>query len=120
MWWCQNVIMFIICLEYASKVNYTFFFISNSLKLAKNQARTKQHPEAELWLFGNFSLSLSTLSSKNIRRYFKECTKNKCVCLNEVTWLMAMKMKLKMKNRLYRYDISRPSLHMGTDTLNIK
>ena len=120
MWWCQNVIMFIICLEYASKVNYTFFFISNSLKLAKNQARTKQHPEAELWLFGNFSLSLSKKKKKNIRRYFKECTKNKCVCLNEITWLMAMKMKLKMKNRLYRYDISRPSLHMGTDTLKIK
>ena len=54
------------------------------LKLAKNQAKAKQHPEAELLLFENFSLSSSTLSSKNNRRYSKKCTKNKCFCLNEV------------------------------------
>ena len=52
------------------------FFISNTspetmrklclstLKLAKTQAKAKQHPEAELLLFENYSLSLYTLSSK--------------------------------------------------------
>ena len=46
------------------------FFISNTfitnarLKRAKNQARAKQHPEAELLQFENYSLSTSTLSSK--------------------------------------------------------
>ena len=44
---------------------HTFFisntFISNArLKLAKNQAKAKQHPEAELLLSENFSFSLST------------------------------------------------------------
>ena len=58
--------MFIICLEYASKVNYTFFFISNSLKLAKNQARTKQHPEAELWLFFAFFIYVIIQKYKEI------------------------------------------------------
>ena len=66
------------------------FFISNTfisnarLKLAKNQAKAKQHPEAELSLFKNDSLSSTRLSSKNNRRYSKKCTKSKCVCFNEV------------------------------------
>ena len=45
---------------------YEFFisstFISNvRLKLAKNQANAKQHPEAEPLLFENYSNSSSTL-----------------------------------------------------------
>ena len=37
-------------------------FISNArLKLVKNQAKGKQHPEAEPLLFENYSLSSSTL-----------------------------------------------------------
>ena len=60
-------------------------FINNTwLKLAKNQAKAKQHPEAELLLFENYSLSFSTLSSKNNKLFSKNCTKNKCVCFNEV------------------------------------
>ena len=49
------------------------FFISNTfisnarLKLAKHQAKAKQHPEAELLIFENYSLLSSTLSSKNNR-----------------------------------------------------
>ena len=54
------------------------------LKLAKNQAESTQYPEAELLLLENYSLSSSILSSKNNRRYSKKCTKNKCVCFNEV------------------------------------
>ena len=62
---------------------YTFnqvkdFFISNTfisnakLKLAKNQANAKQHLEAELLLFENYSHSSSTLLSKNNRTYYKK------------------------------------------------
>ena len=37
---------------------YKQHFISNTrLKLAKNQAKAKQHPEAEVLLFENYSLS---------------------------------------------------------------
>ena len=51
-------------------------FISNArLKLAKNQAKAKQHPEAELLLFENYLFSLSKLSYKNKRRYSQKCTK---------------------------------------------
>ena len=78
---------------------YTYFsFISNTfiynarLKLAKNQAKAKQHPETELLLFEDYCLSSSMLSSKNIsmlssknNRFSKKSTKNKCVCLKEVT-----------------------------------
>ena len=46
-----------------SKIN-THFFISNTrLKLAKNQAKAKQHPEVGLLLFEN-SLFSSILPSK--------------------------------------------------------
>ena len=34
-------------------------------------------------LFGNYSLSLSKLSSKNSGKYSKKYTKNKCVSFNE-------------------------------------
>ena len=33
--------------------------------------------------------------------------KNKCLCFNQVTWLMTMKIKLEIKNRSNRYDINR-------------
>ena len=64
------------------------------LKLTKNQAKANQHPEAELLLFENYSLSLSTLSFKHIRRYSIKYTK-KCACLNKVILLMTIKMRLK-------------------------
>ena len=57
------------------------------LKLAKNQAKAKQHPETELLLFENYSLFSSTLSSKNNRiigDILNKVQKNKKVCLNEV------------------------------------
>ena len=42
---------------------------------------------------------------KNNRRHSKKCTKNKYVCFNDVTWLITMKMRMKIKNKLQRYDI---------------
>ena len=55
--------------------------ISNaSLKLAKNRANAKQHPEDELLLFENHSHSSSTFSLKNNRTYSKKKAKEQ-VCL---------------------------------------
>ena len=76
--------------------------------MEKNRAKAKQHAEAELLLLGNYVISSSYLSSKDNRRYSKKCAKNKYVYLNEDIWLMAKKMRLKMKNRSSRYDINRP------------
>ena len=53
------------------------------MKLAKNQAKAKQHTVAEFLLLENYSLSSSTLLSKN-NKYSKKCTKNKYICLNEI------------------------------------
>ena len=52
------------------------------MKLVKNQAKAKQHPEAKLLLFENYSLSSFKLSYKNNRRYSKTCKKGKYFCLN--------------------------------------
>ena len=91
------------------------FFISNTfisnarLNLAKSQANAKQHSEAELLLFGNYSYNLSSLSSKNNRIYIvKNKQRNKCVCIHEITRLIIIKMKMKMKIRSHRYDINSP------------
>ena len=52
---------------------HTFFisstFISAKLKLTKNQANAKQHPEAELLLFENYSHS-SSRYHPNITNFF--------------------------------------------------
>ena len=51
----------------------THFFVSNArLKFVKTQANAKQHREAQLLLFENYSHSSSTLSSKNNRTYFEK------------------------------------------------
>ena len=82
-------------------IRYTF--VSNtSLKLARNQVKAKQHPQAIFLLFENYLLTCSTLSSKNNKKYSKKCTKNKYKMkfkwnLHEVIRLMTMKMRLKKK-----------------------
>ena len=58
----------------------TFFisniFLSNAkLQLVKNPAKAKQHPEAEILLFENYSFPTPTLSSKNNRRFSKNVQK---------------------------------------------
>ena len=85
-WWDGNWVlnhgMFCAELLFSSFFYYSSvllaFFISNTvisndrLKLAKNQANAKKHPEAELLLFVNYSHSSSTLSSKNNSTYSKK------------------------------------------------
>ena len=57
------------------------FYKQGQTEIGKNQAKAKQHPEDELLLFKNYSLSSSTLSSKNKRRYSKKCTKTRASLL---------------------------------------
>ena len=45
----------------------------------------------------------------------KKKSKYKCVCFNDVIRLMAMKVRLKMKNRSKRYDINRPRPRHGPE-----
>ena len=86
----------------------SIIFICNTrLKSAKNQAKAKQHPEAKLLLFEIYPFSSSMLSSKTNLKYSKNVQKNKCVCFNEIIWLVMIKMRMKMKNRSNRYDINR-------------
>ena len=65
------------------------------LKLAKNQANAKQHPQAELLTFEFYSHSSSTLSPKLIGHILKSKQKNKCVCIHEILQLIIIKMKMK-------------------------
>ena len=89
----------------------THFFISNifigniMLKVAKNQTKATQYPEAKFLLFKDYLLFSTTLSSKSNRAYSKIVQNSKCVCFNEIISLIIMKMK--MKKRSQRYDINR-------------
>ena len=76
------------------------------MKLAKNQTKAKQQPEAEIFLFENYSLSSSRYHRKKIRDILKNAKKNEYVCF-EFIWLMILKMRLKMKTRSHGYDIKR-------------
>ena len=87
------------------------FVINTRIKLAKNLTNAKQLSEFELLLFANYSNSSSTLSSKNNRTCSKKKQDNKCVCIHGIIQLIIIKMK--MKNRLYRYDTTRPSCRHG-------
>ena len=66
---------------------YTLFFISNTsisnarLKLAKNRANAKQHPEAEAFLFEIYSHFSPMLSSKTNNRTHSKKQAKKQVCL---------------------------------------
>ena len=64
-------------------------------------------------LLENYVVSSPTLSSKYNRRYSQKCAKIKYVYLDEDIWLMAKKMRLKMKNKSSRYDINRPRCWHG-------
>ena len=54
------------------------------LKFAKNQAKAKQHLEAELLLFENFRFRDLRYRPKIIGEILKNEQKSKFVCLNEV------------------------------------
>ena len=96
-----------------------FFYISNTfisnarLKLPKNQANAKQHPEAEFLLFEKFSHSSSTLSPKTIGYILKNKQKKECAYVHKIIRLITMKMKMKIKNRSHRYGINRPRSRHG-------
>ena len=89
-----------------SLLSYTF--IKNAkLKLAKNQANAKQHPEAELLKLKNYSHSSSTLSTKDNRTYSKKKQKKKWVCILEIIWLSIV------KTGSHWHNINRPSSRHG-------
>ena len=82
-------------LKSSGTVIHAFFisntFISNArLKLAKNQANAKQHPETDLLLFENYLRSLSMLPSKNKSTYSKNEAKQQ-VCM--YSWDLRLIMK---------------------------
>ena len=64
-------------------------------------------------LFENYSQSSSILSSKNNRGYCKNEQKNKCVFIHKIIRVIIMKLKVKMKKRLDRYDTNRPKSRYG-------
>ena len=74
--------------QFSPKVHAFFIsstFISNArLKLATNQGNAKQHLDAELLVFENYSHFSSTLSSKKIGHVLKNNQKYECVFIHEI------------------------------------
>ena len=53
--------------------------------MAKNIARAKQQPEAELMLFENYTLSSSTLSSQTIKLILRDVKKARVLVLKRTS-----------------------------------
>ena len=85
---------------------YTLFYKQHFHK--QRQTGIGKKLSNTLTLFENYSFSSSTLSSKNIRRYSKKSTKSKCVCFDDVIWIITMKITLKMNNKSQSYNLVRP------------
>ena len=126
---CQFVICKILLFSWFARKNsanmHTFlykqhFYKQHQADIGKKSSKNKQHAETVLLLFEHYLLSISTLSSKNNRRYLKKCTKNKYVCLKEVIWFMAMKMRVKMKNISHRYNMNRSRPRHGHKYTKLK
>ena len=79
----QNIVLAKIC-----NLQCKIFISDARLKFPKNQTNAKQHPQAELLLFENYSHSSSTLSFKNNRTYSKKKKENKCFCIHEIIRLI--------------------------------
>ena len=89
-------------------------FISNArLQLAKNQANTKQHPEAKLSLFEYYSHFQPRYHLKTLGRILQNKQKSNYVIIQEIIRLIIMTMKIKMKNRSHIYDMNRPRPRHG-------
>ena len=73
------------------------------MKLAKTQANSEQHPEAELLPFLKIIHILHPRYHPKIIGYvLKNKEKKKCVCIHKTKRLTLMKMKMKTKNRSHR------------------
>ena len=71
----------------------------------------KQHSEAELLIFENYSHPSSTLSSKNKKKNSKKICKKRS---------MSMKMNMKTKNRSHGSDVNIVHPDMGIIIVNIR
>ena len=60
------------------------------------------------------------LHPKIIGDFLNNVEKSRYVCLSEVTWLMATKMRLKIKSRYHKYDINKPRCRHDTNIVNVK
>ena len=99
-------------MEFSQTVTYLSihaFFISNTfisnarLKLAKNQANAKLHPEAEFYSYLKIiHILYPRYHPKVIGHILKNKLKNKRVFIHDITRLIIMKMKMKMKNKSHR------------------
>ena len=96
------------------KFQYSNCISKSRLRLAKNKPNAKQQSEAEfVKIWKNCSHSFSTLWSKNDMTYSEKQTKRKLVFTHEITWLIIMKLKMKVKDRSHKLDMNRPRSRHG-------
>ena len=82
------------------------------MKLAKNQANAKQHPEAE-FLTSNIGILHPGYHLIIRSHILKNKQKDKHVCIHEIMQLIIMKMKTKIKIDSRKYEMNRPRCRHG-------
>ena len=81
--------------------------VNYPLILAKKLEKVARPWRWALVIWNLFAFFIQVIIQEN-RRHSEKCTKHKCVCFNDVIWLMTIKVMLKIKNKSQRYDINWP------------
>lgn len=92
---------------------YKHFYKQHLAEIGKKQVTAKQHQEAELLLLGKKFFFFIHVIIRNLTGNNFNKLANECVCFNEITRFIIMKMRLKMKNRSHRCDIKWPRPRHG-------
>ena len=90
------------------------FYKQRQAEIDQKSSNAKQLPEAELFLFKNFTHFSFTLSSRNNGTYSKKKQKDNYICIHEITRLIIMKIKMKMKKN--HIDKTKIDLDQDKDT----
>ena len=95
----------------ASLIIYRLFLYKQRFHLQKIKKKIRNTLRLNVCYLKVIRFVHSRYHPKIIGAFFKKCTRNKEVCLNEVR--IAMKMRLEMKHKSHIYHVNRPRPRHG-------
>ena len=94
-------------------LNTCFFYKHSRLKLEKGQTNESKILRLNFCYLKIILILHPCCHPKVIGHTLKNKQKNKCVFIHDITWLIIMKTKMKLKNRSHRHGINRPRSRNG-------
>ena len=85
---------------------HAFFYKQHFYEQHQAEIQAKNQAKAKLLQFKIFHFLHPRYHLKIMEYILKKVQLSKCICFNDIIWLIIMKMK--SKNRSHRYDINGP------------